>query len=784
MADVLIDDEAPATDPNAPEVDADSIQAAVTQAAQDAWNYIEEDFVPKWTKAIDYYHARPFGDEEDGRSKVVSTDVRDSIQATMPSLLRIFCGSEQAMAAIPRGAEDEQKAEEQTAFANLVFFTDNSGFRLTHDAILNALREGIGIFKVWWEETAVPQVAEHSGLSSEDMVGLLDDPEVELSDIVEEPPTGGEPTFRATVTRVAREGRIKVDVVPPEEFIVSRSARSLDKAPLIGHRRSMTASDLLGLGYAWDTIEGHLGAVETSDQMQQARLGRLVTPDADTGYQQATRTALYTELWMPLALDPNVHEARLYKVCALGENYRIIHIEPAPEVPFATLVPIPEPHTILGQSWADLTMDTQRIKSAIRRGTLDSLTLALHPRRVVLEGQVDMDDVLNTEMGAVIRERATGATRIEEHRFLGDATLPALEYEDAVKEARTGQSQTSQGLNAESMQSMTRLAGSAMLTAAHQRVEMLARIFAERDGFKRLYRLIVTMARRHQTRARTIRLRGHYVPVDPKNWDVDLDFEMQVGLGAGLAEERRVALEGILAQQAQVNQMLGPTNPITSFGRMRNTLAKLANLAGYPNADQFWKPVDDAAIDAAMAEEANKPPEPTPEQVLAQAQLEIERMKSEREFTIKGAELELKKQELELERLRLLAEQADKEADNERAQQQMVLDFEVKKAELEAKYAFDMEKHQMDMAAEAAKLRMELEAKAQAMGIEMDKADHDLAIKRAELALKGAEVAPTPREKKAATEEQSKTPPAPKRRKVTFTRDASGRVAGADISEE
>lgn len=773
------DSDAPA--PTDTPTDAMSVQAAVRQAAEEAWQYVEGELVPKWKEAIDYYFGRPFGNEEDGRSKVVSTDVRDSIQATLPGLLRIFCGSEQAMAARPRGPEDTKKADEQTAYANLVFFVDNEGFRISYDAFVNALREGVGVLKVWWEDEPRVEVTEMTGLSAEDLVALEIDPYVELSGVIERPaPEGVEATYDATVTRVEPDGRIRVDVVPPEEFLVSRAARNLDDGPVVGHRREMRAGDLLSLGYTWAEIEPHIGPADTANEMEQARTGSLNTDD-DAGTQPALRPVLYSELWMWLALEIEASAPRLFKLCAIGEDYKILRIEPANEVPFAVLVPLPEPHAVIGQAWSDLTKDIQRIKSAVSRGQLDSLALALHPRRVVLDGQVDIDDVFNTEMGAVIRERVQNATRIEEHRFVGADAFPMLEYQDAVKEDRTGQNRTTQGLNAESMQSMTRLAGSAMLTAAHQRVEMLARIFAERDGFKRLFRLIIKLARRHQTRERVIRLRGEYIPVDPRNWDTDLDFEVTVGLGTGLTEERRAALNEILMQQTQLLTTLGPTNPVTSMGRLRNTLAKLTHLAGYPDEDEFWKPVDDAAIDAAMAEEQKKAPEPTPEQVLAQAQLEIERMKTEKDVALRGAELELRRQELELEKMKLLMEQQDKTADNQRANEQMVLDYQLKVAELEAKYAFEMDVHRQRVDAEGERLRMELAAKAQEMGIAMDKADHELAIKRAELALKGAEVAPTPREQKLA---QAKEPPAPKRRKVQFTRDASGRVAGADITEE
>lgn len=669
---------------------ADDVQSLVSQMAQEARSYIEEEVNGKRATAIDYYFGRPFGNEEDGRSQVVSTDVRDGIQACMPGLMRTFTGSEQAIEARPKRADQTAAAEQQTEFARQVFFVDNNGFQITHDWLLNGLREGYGVVKAWWDEEETVSSLRYTGLSAEDLLGLVDDPMVELSEVEQDDDdAAGEPVYSAMVTRIEPDGRIRVEACPPEEIIFNRTARHKDSALLFGHCKEMRVSDVIALGYSPDQIEGQIGSDDMDWEIEAARNPGDFGGDDEGSGQFALRKILYSELWMLLDLDGK-GRAALYKVCTVGGTFKVLNIEPAAYRPFADFVPLPEPHTILGQSWAELLMDTQRVKSALRRGTLDSLALVLNPRRVILDGAVEIDDVLNTEVGALIRERVMNATRVEDHRFVGADAFPVIQYEDEIAEARTGRTKTAQGLNADSLQSTTKMAVSATVSAAHQRAELLARIFA--DSQRHLFKIIIKIARQHQQKARMMKLRGKWVAVDPKNWDTELDFEVAVGLGSGMVEEKKAALLEILMQQNEAMTTLGPSNPMTSAGRVRNTLAKLANLAGYPDAGQFWKEVDDEAIDAA-AMEAEKDPnsKKSPEDKIADAQKEIQGMKSQSDMQLKQMDLEAKKldtmiREKELERQAQLDQEKLK-----LEQQKLLLDFELRKAEMEARFAADVE---------------------------------------------------------------------------------------------
>jgi hypothetical protein len=326
------------------------------------------------------------------------------------------------------------------------------------------------------------------------------------------------------------------------------------------------------------------------------------------------RRVLYVEAWCYVDYDGD-GIAELRRVCTIGDGYKVVNNEPADEIPFAMFACDPEPHVFFGSDLADLTKDIQRIKSAVLRGMLDSLSFALYPRTGVVEGMVDIDDVLNPEVGSIIRMRQPGMVQQLDVPFLGKEAFPMVAYLDDMKESRTGQTAASQGLDPDVLQSTTRAAVTATIRGAEQHLEMMARLFAE-DGFKRLFKGLLRLIITHQDRERVVRLRNEWVPVDPRVWDSSMDCTVNVGLGSGMTDERLAVLNQVVARQTEALEKLGPDNPLVGLGNIRNTLAKMLEISGYKDTDQFFKPLP---ID--WQPPPPEPPPPTPEELLAQAQM-------------------------------------------------------------------------------------------------------------------------------------------------------------------
>ena len=131
-------------------------------------------------KAMEYYNSEPFGNEIDGRSSVISSDVMDTIEWTMPMLMRIFGSGDEIGKFEPQDEKDVKMAEQATDYCNYVFFRQNDGFKLLYDVMKDALLSKTGIFKVIWDDEPQWERESYEGLSDEEFQLLIMDDAVEV----------------------------------------------------------------------------------------------------------------------------------------------------------------------------------------------------------------------------------------------------------------------------------------------------------------------------------------------------------------------------------------------------------------------------------------------------------------------------------------------------------------------------------------------------------------------------------------------------------------------------
>lgn len=662
----------------------------VYQAIQDAETYIDSYLAPAREKAMEYYLAEPFGNEEEGRSQVVLTEVRDTVLAMLPSLLRIFTGGDKVVEFVPKSQEDVAAAEQATDLITYIFMQENPGFRILHDAMKDGLTSKTGVLTWYKVDDEKVEYYDYSGLSPEEVALITSDPDVEMESMTEVADMmTGMTTVSLRIRRTTRNPRYVVECIPPEQFLIDNEATSIDDAIYVARRKLATVSELVAMGYDRAIIEENAGTggFEMNNEV-------LVRNPADQSFFGLTQTTdettdkvFYVESYIRVDKDGD-GIAELHRVCSIGNGAYILHDEVVQKAPFTLLCPDPTPHTIFGQSIADQTMDLQLTKSAIMRNTLDSLAQSIHPRTVVVEGQVNLDDVMNVETGAVIRARAPGMVQPLAEPFVGQQALGVMAYLDEIKTQRTGISRASQGLDADVLQSTTNAAVQAQLSSSQERIEMIARLFA--DGLKRMFQGLLDLVVRHQDKPKIIRLRNKFVPIDPRGWDASMDMIVNIALGRGSDEQRMAFLMQIIAQQKEVIQTYGPYNPLVDLAQLRGALAELTQLAGFQDPSQFWKEINPEEVAAFMQKMAASAQKPDPAQMLAQVEAE----KTKADILINAAKQELERQKA--------AVQADFERDK------LMVDAMLRAAEIQAKYGA-----QVDMAlikAEVDRQRAETQA--------------------------------------------------------------------------
>tara|TARA_B100000902_G_scaffold253356_1_gene239867 strand:- start:4813 stop:6912 length:2100 start_codon:yes stop_codon:yes gene_type:complete len=641
----------------------ENLDSVVRLAIEDAVDFIDNTMSPRRAEAADYYEGAPLGNEQEGRSQAQTMDVRDVVQSMLPSLMRIFCGSEKVVEYAPSGPEDIEMAKQATDYVNYVLENDQdqSYIEILYQTFKDALVKGAGILKYDWRETESVESENLDMITDEGLAALNSDENAEITRL-DTRMADGIPLHSVTVTRRTINGRVVVASVPPEEFLVNRYARSFSDADIVAHRKYVTVSELVEMGYDFEEMLSF--ATDDDDFELTNQESRQRVPDGvnrDFQDDQSRKRVLYVEAYMQLDTSGDgVSELR--KICTAGPSYEILRNEPADDIPFAFFNPDPEPHAFFGLSVADLVMDIQRIKSAVLRSSLDSLAMSTHPRVGIVEGQASLEDVMNVEAGGVIRMRNPGAVVPFTLPYVGQSAFPMMEYLDQMRENRTGISKAAAGLSPDQLQSSTLAAVTQTISAAQQRIEMVARLFAE-NGMKRLYKGVLKLVHTYQDQERVIRLRNQFVPVQPDKFSTNMDVVTNIALGAG-GNQERLALLGQVAQiQEKLLQQLGPDNPIVNAQNYYNTLVSTLELGGIKDINRYF--TDPAQYQPQQPQE---PPKPDINEQLIQVQMsEIQ------------ANIQKKAAELELEREKMIRE-------DDRRRDETEMNFELKAVEIAAKY--------------------------------------------------------------------------------------------------
>ena len=592
-----------------------------------ALGYVQTETNEARRQAIKYYNRDLYGNEVEGRSRVVTGEVAEVVDGALPQLLRIFTQSDEIALFEPKMPGDEQASKQATEYCNLVFFQDNQGVLLMHDWFKDALLQKNGIVKYWWDDAEDPTKEEYNDLSPEELQMLFSDGQMELVS-QETNEIGfddmGLPivSYNVVVKKKKDAGRVRIENVPPEEFLISKKAKHIKDSPFVAHRTLMTRSELMEMGFNKKKISQiPLYSDITYSPERVARYSRGEQPDETQSLDPSMQQVEVYEIYIRCDEDGD-GIAELRKITYAGKQ--ILENEETDHIPFASVCPIPMPHKFFGQSLADRAMDIQMIKSTITRQILDNLYLSNLPRMTAIDGQVNMDDLLTVAPNSVIRMKTPGAVQPLTVPAIATQSFPMLEYLDNVMEKRSGVTNASAGLDPSILQNTTAAAIAMMQNAGASRVEMIARIFAD-TGVKDLFNGIFHLLCKYQDKARIVRMRGKYVSIDPREWKNGYDLSINVGLGTGNKDQQMAMIGMVLQKQEQILQTQGYANPLTSAGQYRNTLGRFIEAAGFKDSAEFFKEIP-PELDQMLS---NPPPQQAPvdpavQAYMAQTQAQIQ----------------------------------------------------------------------------------------------------------------------------------------------------------------
>lgn len=709
--------------------------------------------------ALKYYNGEPFGNEIEGRSQVVSRDVLDVIESALPQLLKVFVSGDQVVKFEPKGPEDEAAAEQETDYVNHVVMEKNPGFKIFYSWFKDALLSKNGYVKAYYEEEDEVEAESYQGLTDGQLQMLLQDENITVLEHTETPDTQAiqaaqmqaqgnpeamqqlmaQPTpmlHDVKIQITERRGCIEICNVAPEDIMVSMDCRevSVQEARFVQHRVLMSRDELEEQD--WD-IPADLGFTDDLSNFEES-----IARDQYNEQSLASRN----ERDDILVRDTYIRiDGELKRYVVAGGH--ILHSEDAEVVPFAVITPHIMPHRHVGMSYSDLTEDVQLIKSSLIRSVVDNQHL-LNNGRHFISDRVNLDDMLTSRPGGVVR--VTGNSVSDAAQPIINAPLPPtsfslIEYFDSIKEKRTGITAYNQGMDADSL-NKTATGVSQIMNAAQQRLELVARTFAE-TGVKELFMLVHRMVRTHYTKPDVVRLRNKWVDVDPRQWKSRTDMTITVGLGTGNKDQQLAHLGNIYQMQMGALQI---GLPIVRPENIYHTLKQIATNAGFKQSEQFV--TDPAEIPPQQ-------PQPDPKIELEKAKLQADAQKFQAETQIKQQEAERTAQ-LDIQKFQAQAEidrrQAEQMAQQELARSQN--DITIEREKIQAQMA--LEKFKAELKAQTdiqiATINAEIKAREMAQQAQVDAQRADLEYKKHEATI------------------------AAMNKPKTVKRDSSGRVSGVE----
>ena len=651
------------------------VGSIVSSEIKASLGYIGSDITEQRQKSLEYYFGEPFGNEQEGRSQVVSTDVSDVIESILPTLLRTFAASDEIVKCEPVTAEDEEVAKQASDYLNYIFNKDNDGFITLYTLFKDALIQKNGVAKIYWDNSTKRERESYERLSEDEYTMLLDEDGVEVKEHTEyEDESAVKERDKAleevaklgqafdpmmldqlenapipmlhdvVIERVETFGKVKIEAIPPEEFLIERRAKSIQDANFVAHRTTVTRTQLIEAGFDHDKV--YSLPSDTQDKYNEEKITRFRNLDYDydsNAGEASTDEISIFECYIRIDEEGD-GIAKLRKVTLAGtEGYTVLDNELCDSIPFVSVTPIIVPHRFYGRSVSEMTEDLQLIKSTVMRQLLDNMYLTNNNRVAVMDGQVNLDDLLTNRPGGVVRTKGSpGQVMMPmQTQTINSQAFPMLEYLDTVREQRTGITRYSQGMDADSL-NKTATGVNTILSQAQMRVELIARIFAEtgvKDMFLKMFELIV----KHQDKERIVKIRNSFVPFRPMEWRNRCNISISVGLGTGSRDQQLSILNNILQTQLKGLELQGSSDgPMVNLRNIYNTLSKIVENAGLKNPNAFFTDPDIGMQNMPPPQ----PPQPTEFEKVSQLQVQGENYRKQIDSELKVKQLEKDYQEM------------------------------------------------------------------------------------------------------------------------------------------
>lgn len=641
--------------PDAAQVDPDEeLKKQLQKYFDDSIGYGDGDDISlEREKALKAFYRQKYGDEQDGRSQFITSDVRDTVNWLLPSLLQVFLSQTNIVEFIPSNKDAIAEAEQMTDYINYIITEENDAFRIFYIWLWDALVTKNGYLKYYYKEDKKTATENYTGISYEQLIALTQNPDISIVDTMQsgsvvepvpanpvfpfgisgdtpmsqegspsfltqpqqtEPSFVEKPLYDVTVRRQYSDKRIKIENIDPSHVMVHNKATTVDDARFMAITYYKTKSELLEDGFDAAVIEDLPTTTNTSANSEDDIRGEVNLAD-----DSANAENYYEILECYAQVPDDLGHDKLHRIVLCDKNdMHILEDVEVDEIPIAVVTPFIKPYSFFGTSVADLVTDIQRVNTTLHRQLLDYIYTSVMPQWEVLDRAiVNKDDIQRRIPGGLVRTRQLGSVQPITQPPFPTEIVGLLDRLRDLKDARTGVTAFNSGLDPDALKANTSTAGLEMGAAGRQIQDMIARTMAE-TGFTKLFMGIYGLVVKNVNEKKIIRLRGSFVEIDPTSWRLPVRVSANVGLGTGTAKAKIHDLQQMLALQLQFMPYR-----VANEKCLYNTMSKIVGLAGFKDIDSFLTNPDLVPP---------PPKTPTPEEVeqqRIQADLQKEQMRSD-----------------------------------------------------------------------------------------------------------------------------------------------------------
>jgi hypothetical protein len=633
----------------------EELSSLVESAIKTSVGYYDSKLSTERKDVLDYYHGEQPKQFHPGSSKYVSMDVYDAVESMKAVLLETFAAGNRIVKFAPQGEEDVALAQEATDYCDYVVFRQNPGYEIFSTVLTDGLLARVGVVKVYWDNKVEDVQEEFSNLTDDELDMLMADEQFEDFDIERDEISM---LWKGTVTRKVDKSQVRIDPIPPEEFLITPQATSIEDAPFVAHRTRKSLSDLIKEGYDAEKVASISAQDDSELTMDPEVLARFEQIGADRltlngELQTQTREVIVYECYVYIDMEGD-GIARLYKVTKAGSV--VLDWEQVDRKPFKHFTPLPIPHSFYGSNYAYKVIPTQNARTTLVRGILDHTMITNNPRMMVVKGALtNPKELLENRLGGIVNvSRPDGLAPLPQSG-LNPFVFQTIQLLDEDKEEATGVSKLSQGMNKDAVSKQNSQAMvESLVSLSMQRQKIIARNFAY-QFLVALYLEVYQLAIANERGEKVVEIAGTFTRVMPSTWAERTDVTVEMKLGYGEQEKESNQFLAFHQMMSQDPQMAGMYSPQNKYNVIKSILDK----NGIKNTTDYITPPDQIP-----------PPQPDPmvmkQMELQERQIAVQEMAAQATMMKTQMSAQFDQMKAELDRMRLEMDRYKAERDLDR----------------------------------------------------------------------------------------------------------------------